>query len=154
MPAYPNMTSHQPISPVGVIAPWTTPFMLSTWKIAPAPAAGCLVVHKPAELGPLSARLLIQNTIADGFCARPAARVGAIRVGPPLDPATEGGPLIHETHVDKVMSGIARGQAEGARLAAVGRDGGDWWFDFGLLHMPTKSIAPVSGQHPIPRLGA
>ena len=34
--------------------------MLSTWKIAPALAAGCTVVHKPAELSPLSARLLIE----------------------------------------------------------------------------------------------
>ena len=34
--------------------------MLSTWKIAPALAAGCTVVHKPAELSPLTARLLAE----------------------------------------------------------------------------------------------
>ena len=34
--------------------------MLSTWKIAPALAAGCTVVHKPAEDSPLSARLLVE----------------------------------------------------------------------------------------------
>ena len=34
--------------------------MLSTWKIAPALAAGCTVVHKPAELAPLTARLLVE----------------------------------------------------------------------------------------------
>lgn len=34
--------------------------MLSTWKIAPALAAGCTVVHKPAELSPLTARLLVE----------------------------------------------------------------------------------------------
>ena len=34
--------------------------MLSTWKIAPALAAGCTVVHKPAEFSPLTARLLIE----------------------------------------------------------------------------------------------
>ena len=44
-----NYTMRQPIGPVGVITPWNTPFMLSTWKIAPALAAGCTVVHKPAE---------------------------------------------------------------------------------------------------------
>jgi 5-carboxymethyl-2-hydroxymuconic-semialdehyde dehydrogenase len=38
--------------------------MLSTWKIAPALAAGCTIVHKPAELSPLSARLLVE--IAEG----------------------------------------------------------------------------------------
>ena len=44
-----NYSIRQPIGPVGVITPWNTPFMLSTWKIAPALAAGCTVVHKPAE---------------------------------------------------------------------------------------------------------
>ncbi|MEM9605428.1 MAG: 5-carboxymethyl-2-hydroxymuconate semialdehyde dehydrogenase [Pseudomonadota bacterium] len=55
-----NISSRSPIGPVGVITPWNTPFMLSTWKIAPALAAGCTVVHKPAELSPLSARLLVE----------------------------------------------------------------------------------------------
>ncbi|GEO85661.1 MULTISPECIES: 5-carboxymethyl-2-hydroxymuconate semialdehyde dehydrogenase [Alphaproteobacteria] len=55
-----NMTTRTPIGPVGVITPWNTPFMLSTWKIAPALAAGCTVVHKPAEFSPLTARLLIE----------------------------------------------------------------------------------------------
>jgi 5-carboxymethyl-2-hydroxymuconic-semialdehyde dehydrogenase len=55
-----NYTTRVPIGPVGVITPWNTPFMLSTWKIAPALAAGCTVVHKPAEFSPLSARLLVE----------------------------------------------------------------------------------------------
>ncbi|MCX8508782.1 MAG: aldehyde dehydrogenase family protein, partial [Rhodobacteraceae bacterium] len=55
-----NMTSRAPIGPVGIITPWNTPFMLSTWKIAPALAAGCTIVHKPAEFSPLSARLLVE----------------------------------------------------------------------------------------------
>lgn len=59
-----NTTSRVPIGPVGVITPWNTPFMLSTWKIAPALASGCTVVHKPAELSPLTAKLLIE--IAEG----------------------------------------------------------------------------------------
>ena len=54
-----NVTSRRPIGPVGVITPWNTPFMLSTWKIAPALAAGCTVVHKPAELSPVTARILM-----------------------------------------------------------------------------------------------
>jgi len=54
-----NVTSRKPIGPVGVITPWNTPFMLSTWKIAPALAAGCTVVHKPAELSPITAHLLV-----------------------------------------------------------------------------------------------
>ena len=59
-PTLMNVTTRVPIGPVGVITPWNTPFMLSTWKIAPALAAGCTVVHKPAEASPLSARLLVE----------------------------------------------------------------------------------------------
>ncbi|MGI9354576.1 MAG: aldehyde dehydrogenase family protein, partial [Rhizobiaceae bacterium] len=59
-PTLMNVTTRVPIGPVGVITPWNTPFMLSTWKIAPALAAGCTVVHKPAEDSPLSARLLVE----------------------------------------------------------------------------------------------
>ncbi|WP_263588014.1 5-carboxymethyl-2-hydroxymuconate semialdehyde dehydrogenase [Sphingopyxis sp. GC21] len=55
-----NITSRKAIGPVAVITPWNTPFMLSTWKIAPALAAGCTVVHKPAEWSPYSARLLAE----------------------------------------------------------------------------------------------
>ena len=55
-----NYSLRQPIGPVGVITPWNTPFMLSTWKIAPALAAGCSVVHKPAEWSPCSAALLVE----------------------------------------------------------------------------------------------
>lgn len=55
-----NISTRVPIGPVGVITPWNTPFMLSTWKIAPALAAGCTVVHKPAEFSPLTARLLVE----------------------------------------------------------------------------------------------
>jgi 5-carboxymethyl-2-hydroxymuconic-semialdehyde dehydrogenase len=55
-----NYSSRRAIGPVAVITPWNTPFMLSTWKIAPALAAGCTVVHKPAEWSPYSARLLVE----------------------------------------------------------------------------------------------
>jgi 5-carboxymethyl-2-hydroxymuconic-semialdehyde dehydrogenase len=46
-----NYTLRVPVGPVAAITPWNTPFMLATWKIAPALAAGCTVVHKPAECG-------------------------------------------------------------------------------------------------------
>ena len=64
-----NMTTRTPIGPVGIITPWNTPFMLSTWKIAPALAAGCTVVHKPAEFSPLSARLLVEIAESAGLPA-------------------------------------------------------------------------------------
>ncbi len=62
-----NYTLRTPIGPVGVITPWNTPFMLSTWKIAPALASGCTVVHKPAELSPLTATILAETAKAAGL---------------------------------------------------------------------------------------
>jgi len=66
-PDHLNYTTRAPIGPVAVITPWNTPFMLSTWKIAPALAAGCTVVHKPAEWSPYSARLLVEIAQAAGL---------------------------------------------------------------------------------------
>lgn len=68
-PAQMNMTTRMPIGPVGVITPWNTPFMLSTWKIAPALAAGCTVVHKPAEFSPLTASILAEISAQAGLPA-------------------------------------------------------------------------------------
>jgi betaine-aldehyde dehydrogenase/5-carboxymethyl-2-hydroxymuconic-semialdehyde dehydrogenase len=50
-----------------VITPWNAPFMLSTWKISPALAAGCTVVLKPAEWSPLSAALLAELSVEAGL---------------------------------------------------------------------------------------
>ncbi len=223
-PTLMNVTTRVPIGPVGVITPWNTPFMLSTWKIAPALAAGCTVVHKPAEFSPITARilceisdeaglppgvlnlvngfgdeagkaltehpmiraiafvgesrtgsmimrqgaetlkrvhfelggknpcivfadadmeraldaavfmiwslngerctsssrLLVEASIHDEFTARLAERANSIRVGHPLDPETEVGPLIHPVHVAKVASYFDKAKAEGATIAAGG----------------------------------
>ena len=62
-----NYTLRQPLGPVAVITPWNTPFMLATWKIAPALATGCTVVHKPAEWSPLTATLLAEISSAAGL---------------------------------------------------------------------------------------
>ncbi len=53
-----NRVQRLPSGPAAVITPWNAPFMLSTWKTAPALAAGCTVVLKPAEWSPLSCSLL------------------------------------------------------------------------------------------------
>ena len=219
-----NYTVRQAIGPVAVITPWNTPFMLSTWKIAPALAAGCTVVHKPAEWSPLSAtmlaeimteagvppgvvnvvngvgeragklltehpairatafigeskngslimsqgaptlrrvhlelggknpvivfedadleraldavvfmiyslngerctsssRLLVQRSIYDRFIERVAERVAKLKVGHPLDPATEIGPLIHARHLDKVLSYFRIAREDGAEIKVGG----------------------------------
>ena len=53
-----NRVLRMPSGPAVIITPWNAPFMLSTWKTAPALAAGSTVVLKPAEWSPLSASLL------------------------------------------------------------------------------------------------
>lgn len=223
-PEHTNFTLRTAIGPVGIITPWNTPFMLATWKIAPALAAGCTIVHKPAEFSPLTAailaeaaeaaglpkgvwnmvngfgevagkrltehraikavafvgetttgshimaqaaptlkrvhfelggknpvivfddadfdraldavvfmiyslngqrctsssRLLIQSGIRDKFIQALEARVRKLKVGHPLDPNTEVGPLIHHSHLDKVMSYMEAAREQGATIAVGG----------------------------------
>src|SRR5699024_2751451 len=52
-----NYVNRKPIGVAGLITPWNTPFMLESWKLAPAIATGNTVVLKPAEFTPLSASL-------------------------------------------------------------------------------------------------
>ncbi len=53
-----NRVIRQPAGPAVIITPWNAPWMLATWKLAPALAAGNPVILKPAEWSPLSASLL------------------------------------------------------------------------------------------------
>nr|WP_037494259.1 5-carboxymethyl-2-hydroxymuconate semialdehyde dehydrogenase [Solirubrobacter soli] len=55
-----NYTIHKPVGVAGLIMPWNAPLMLSTWRIAPALAAGNTVVLKPAEWSPLTATRLAE----------------------------------------------------------------------------------------------
>ena len=55
VPAGINVTFQEPVGVVGVIVPWNFPMAIAGWGFAPALAAGCTVVVKPAELTPLSA---------------------------------------------------------------------------------------------------
>lgn len=55
---------HEPIGVVGAIIPWNFPLTLTAWKCAPALAAGCTMVVKPAEQSPLSIMILME-LIAD-----------------------------------------------------------------------------------------
>jgi betaine-aldehyde dehydrogenase/5-carboxymethyl-2-hydroxymuconic-semialdehyde dehydrogenase len=53
-----NFVQRMPAGPAVIITPWNAPWILSTWKLAPALAAGNTVILKPAEWAPLSASLL------------------------------------------------------------------------------------------------
>ncbi|MBA3604525.1 MAG: aldehyde dehydrogenase family protein [Acidimicrobiia bacterium] len=81
-----NTVQRMPAGPAVVITPWNAPFMLSTWKVAPALAAGNTVILKPAEWSPLSCSLLADLTVEAGFPPGVFNLVQGIgeEVGPPL----------------------------------------------------------------------
>lgn len=53
-------TVKEPVGVCGQIIPWNYPFMMAAWKVAPALAAGCTVILKPASYTPLTALLLAE----------------------------------------------------------------------------------------------
>ena len=55
-----SINLHEPIGVVGQIIPWNFPLLMATWKMAPAMAAGCCVVLKPAEQTPTSIMCLME----------------------------------------------------------------------------------------------
>ena len=57
----------EPVGVVGQIIPWNFPLLMAVWKIAPALAAGCTIVLKPAEQTPLSAIRLGELIMEAGF---------------------------------------------------------------------------------------
>jgi betaine-aldehyde dehydrogenase/5-carboxymethyl-2-hydroxymuconic-semialdehyde dehydrogenase len=81
-----NLVQRMPAGPAVIITPWNAPFMLSTWKVAPALAAGNPVILKPAEWSPLSASLLADYAAQAGFPPGVFNIVQGIgeEVGPPL----------------------------------------------------------------------
>ncbi|WP_298193815.1 aldehyde dehydrogenase family protein [Novosphingobium sp.] len=64
-----NRVIRMPAGPALIITPWNAPFMLSTWKCAPALAAGNTVILKPADWSPLSASVLADLIEEAGFPA-------------------------------------------------------------------------------------
>lgn len=68
-----------------------------------------------------NSRALIEESIFDEFVNRVAARAARVRVGDPLDPDTEVGPLIHPEHRDRVLGYIDIGRNEGANLVVGGQ---------------------------------
>ncbi len=69
-PGFLNVVKRQPVGVVGQIVPWNFPLMFSSWKLAPALAAGNTVVMKPSELTPLTtlriAQMMQEVGIPDG----------------------------------------------------------------------------------------
>jgi betaine-aldehyde dehydrogenase len=225
-----NYVSREPLGVVGQVVPWNFPLMFTSWKMAPALAAGNCVVLKPAEITPLSslriaelmaeagmpegvvnilpglgqvagqyiaehpeiakiaftgstatgrrivqasagnlkkvqlelggkganivfedaflpaaingaawaifhnqgqaciagARLVLHESIAEEFLEKFTALAKSIRLGNPLDPNTEMGPLTSQLHRDRVLSYVDIARQEGGDILSGGKaPGGD-----------------------------
>ncbi|XP_026315283.1 aldehyde dehydrogenase X, mitochondrial-like [Hyposmocoma kahamanoa] len=90
-----SMTLKEPVGVCGQIIPWNYPIPMFIWKIAPALAAGCTLIVKPAEQTPLTALAVAALIKEAGFPP------GVVNVVPGYGP-TAGAALTHHPDVDKV----------------------------------------------------
>jgi len=88
-------TRREPVGVVGAIIPWNFPLLMAVWKVAPALAAGCAIVLKPAEDTPLTALRLAELALEAGFPA------GAVNVVTGEGPSA-GAALAAHAGIDKV----------------------------------------------------
>jgi len=251
------LVARQPAGVVYAITPWNFPYAVVTRKIAPALAAGCAVILKPAEQTPLSAlylaalweeagapadtlqvlpaldpvpvsdvlledprvrvltftgstpvgihlyercaktmkrlalelgghapflifgdadldaavrevaackfrnagqtcvctnRIYVHHTIAGEFTARLANIASSLRVGDPLDSATQVGPLVNAQGLEKVQRHVRDAVGKGAQIAIGGKSPGGLFFDPtvvtgvapGMLMMEEETFGPVA----------
>jgi aldehyde dehydrogenase (NAD+)/betaine-aldehyde dehydrogenase len=102
----------EPVGVCGQIVPWNYPLLMSTWKLAPALAAGCTVVLKPDPQTPLTALRLAELATEAGIPA------GVVNVVPGDGPKT-GAYLVAHPGVDKIaFTGSTRTGGEIMRLAS------------------------------------
>jgi len=239
------LAMRQPVGPVYAVTPWNFPSAMVTRKVAPALAAGCTVVLKPAEQSPLTAmrlvelwveaggpadvfqvvttadavavsepffadprvrkltftgstevgkllyaqaattvkrvslelgghapfvifedadiaqavtqvmatkfrnagqtcvcanRIYVHASIRDAFVAQMSAAVRALRVGDPLNEATQVGPLVDRAGLDKVSAHVADAVSKGARAVVGGKAGQ------GLYYEPTLLVEVAAGM--------
>ena len=236
-----NYLTREPVGIVGQVVPWNFPLMFTSWKMAPALAAGNCVVMKPAELTPLSSlaiaelmaqvgfpegvvnivpglghvagqyiaehpeiskvaftgstavgrkivqassgnlkkvqlelggkganivfgdadieavvqgsafgifhnqgqaciaasRMIVHESVADEVLEKLVALSRTIRIGDPLDPATEMGPLTSRQHRDRVLSYVEIAREQGGRILAGGKSPDGAAFASGCYVEPT-----------------
>jgi len=112
---YRVMTRKEPVGVVGAIVPWNFPLLMAVWKIAPALAAGCTVVLKPADETPLTALRLGQLARSVGIpegvlnivTGRGAEAGAALAAHPGIDKiaftgSTQTGKLIGHAAIDNM----------------------------------------------------
>jgi aldehyde dehydrogenase (NAD+) len=110
-----RLVVREPIGAVGLITPWNFPFMLNLSKLAPALAAGCTAVLKPAPDTPYSATW-IGKVVAEETDIPP----GVFNVVTSSDPATVGEVLTGSSQIDMVS--FTGSSAVGKRIAARGAE--------------------------------
>ena len=104
----------EPVGVCGQIVPWNYPLMMTTWKLAPALAAGCTVVLKPDSATPLSALRMAELASEVGFPP------GTINVVPGPGPVV-GAHLVRHPGVEKIaFTGSTGTGSEIMRLASDG----------------------------------
>jgi aldehyde dehydrogenase (NAD+) len=92
---YFTYTLHEPVGVCGQIIPWNFPLLMQAWKWAPALAAGCTSVLKPAEQTPLSALRVGELALEVGFPP------GVVNIVPGFG-ETAGAAIAEHPDVDKV----------------------------------------------------
>ncbi len=103
-----NYTLRDPIGIVGCISPWNLPLYLFTWKIAPALAAGNVVIAKPSEITPMTAYLFSKLCIQAGL---PAGVLNILHgTGPNI-----GAPLVSHPKIKAIS--FTGGTSTGAHIA-------------------------------------
>ncbi|WP_336951153.1 aldehyde dehydrogenase [Sphingobium aromaticivastans] len=107
-------TSRLPIGVVGVITPWNAPLLTVCWKLAPALAAGCTVVMKPAELTSVTAVELMRMIEEAGFPP------GVVNLVPGYGVGGAGERLVQHPGVDKISF-----TGEGSTAKAILRGGAE-----------------------------
>lgn len=84
------------------------------------PGAAMAVFNNSGQICSAGTRIFVQRSCYEEFVARLVAFTNTVRVGDPFDPAVQLGPLVSERQLDRVMTYMAIGANEGARLAAGG----------------------------------
>jgi len=108
--------------------------------------AAFAIFHNQGQACIAGSRLLLQERIADAFLDKFLALTKSIRVGNPLDPETEMGPLTSTGHRDRVLNYIEVAKSQGSRILAGGGPPADPELQGGCYVMPTVVTASPSDR--------
>jgi glyceraldehyde-3-phosphate dehydrogenase (NADP+) len=85
-------------------------------------------------------RIYVVRAIADDFRRRFVERVGRVRVGDPLDPATDLGPMVDEKAVARTHEWVNEALRDGARALVAGEPAGRWYGPTVLVDVPREAM--------------